>query len=134
MRKNIMKSNLIIRFSIEKLNELPGPYSYQKGFLIGRAVPLRLLEGMTIFEGDTSKTLWGTEYVTLIAIEGDKEILQNDIEPRIMLNGDISDRRAEPLTLLAEEAEEPLSRVGTVESGKLEESGWCSQGLLHAWG
>ena len=63
MRKNIMKSNLIIRFSIEKLNELPGPYSYQKGFLIGRAVPLRLLEGMTIFEGDTSKTLRGTEYV-----------------------------------------------------------------------
>ena len=133
LRMNTMKSILLIRFSIEKLNELPGPYAFQKGFLTGRAVPARLLEGMSVYEGDTLKTLQGLEYLTLVAIEGEKETLQKDIEPRIILNEDISNRKAEPLTQLVTETNEPLSRVGTVRSGKLEENGWCSQGFLYAW-
>ena len=134
LRVNGMKSILLIRFSIEKLNELPGPYVFQKGFLIGRAVPARLLEGMTILEGDTLKTLQGLEYITLVAIEGDRETLQKEIEPRIVLNEAISNRKAEPLTQLTGETREPLSRVGTVQAGKLEETGRCSQGFLYAWG
>lgn len=133
LRMNKMKSLLLIRFSIEKLNELPGPYAFQKGFLIGRAVPARLLEGMTVFEGDTFKTLQGLEYLTIVAIEGDRETLQKDIKPRIILNEDISKRKAESLTQLVTETNDPLSRVGTVRSGKLEGSGWCSQGFSYAW-
>lgn len=128
-----MKCTLLIRFSIEKLNELPGPYEFQKGFLIGKAVPARLLEGMTILGGDTLKTLRGQEYLTLVAIVGDKETLQKDVEPRIMLNEDISYRKAEPLTQLVGETKEPLARVGTVQMGVLEETGWCSKGFLYAW-
>jgi hypothetical protein len=133
LRENDMKGILLVRFSIEKLNELPGPYEFQKGFLIGRSVPARLLEGMTIFEGDTFKTLLGQEYLTLVAIAGDREILQKDIEPRIMLNEDISNRKADPLTKLVTETKEPLSQVGTVQRGTLEETGWCSKGFLYAW-
>ena len=70
LRVNKLKSVLLIRFSIEKLNELPGPYDFQKGFLIGRAVPARLLEGMTILTGDTMETIRGQEYSTLVAIGG----------------------------------------------------------------
>jgi hypothetical protein len=133
LRVNRLKSVLLIRFSIEKLNELPGPYDFQKGFLVGRAVPARLLEGMTILSGDTMKTIRGREYSTLVAIEGDRQTLQEEIEPRIMLNEAIFSRKASPLTQLVEETEEPLSRVGAVQAGKLNDSGWCSKGFLYAW-
>ena len=73
-----MSSVLMIRFSIEKLNELPGPYSFQKGFLVGKAVPAWLLEGMTILEGDTLKTLQGLEYVTVVSILGNRELLTEE--------------------------------------------------------
>lgn len=128
-----MENVLLIRFSIEKLNELPGPYAFQKGFLIGKAVPARLLEGMTILEGDTLKTLLGQEYVTFVAITGKPELLRNEIEPRIILNENISQRKAEPLTQMVEEVKNPLSGVGTVRNGELEETGWCSKGFLYAW-
>jgi len=133
LRVNKLKSVLLIRFSIEKLNELPGPYDFQKGFLIGRAVPARLLEGMTILTGDTMETIRGQEYSTLVAIEGDRQTLQEEIEPRIMLNEAIFNRKASPLTQLVEKTKEPLSRVGTVRIGTLNDSGWCSKGFLYAW-
>ena len=60
-----MENILLIRFSIEKLNELPGPYAFQKGFLVGKAVPERFLKGLKVFEGDTLKTLQGEEYVKI---------------------------------------------------------------------
>ena len=50
-----MNGVLLIRFSIEKLNELPGPYDFQTGFLVGKAVPARLLRGMTILQGDRTR-------------------------------------------------------------------------------
>ena len=52
---------------------------------------------------------------------------------RIMLNEAIFSRKASPLTQLVEETEEPLSRVGAVQAGKLNDSGWCSKGFLYAW-
>lgn len=128
-----MESVLLIRFSIEKLNELPGPYSFQKGFLVGKAVPARLLEGMTILEGDTWKTLQGREYVTVVAILGNRELLTEEIEPRIMLNESISRRKAEPLTRLASGTESSQSIVGTVRNGELKGTGWCSKGFIYAW-
>ena len=75
-----MESVLLIRFSIEKLNELPGPYSFHKGFLVGQAVPARLLTGMVIWEGDTPDTLRGLEYVTVVAVMGDRETLLEEIK------------------------------------------------------
>ena len=128
-----MESVLLIRFSIEKLNELPGPYGFQKGFLVGQAVPARLLKGMTILEGDTAGTLQGLEYVTVVAIRGDRELLREEIEPRIVLNENISLRKADPLTQLTAEPGASLSRVGTVLDGDLGETGWCSRGFRYAW-
>ena len=128
-----MESVLLVRFSIEKLNELPGPYSFQKGFLVGKAVPARLLRGMTILEGDTPETLRGLEYVTVVAIRGDRKMLLEEIEPRIVLNESIAQRKAEPLTQIAAGTDPPLSRVGTVRDGALTETGWCSKGFLYAW-
>lgn len=128
-----MSSVLMIRFSIEKLNELPGPYSFQKGFLVGKAVPAWLLEGMTILEGDTLKTLQGLEYVTVVSILGNRELLTEEIEPRIMLNESISNRKAEPLTQLVSVLEFSQSTVGTVLDGRLHETGWCSKGFIYAW-
>ena len=128
-----MDSVLLIRFSIEKLNELPGPYTFQKGFLVGNAVPARLLRGMTILEGDTLKTLLGQEYVTVVAIQGDRELLRQEIEPRIVLNENISQRKAEPLTEITAGIDAPLARVGTVQNGDLAGTGWCSRGFRYAW-
>lgn len=128
-----MNSVLLIRFSIEKLNEMPGPYDFQTGFLVGKAVPARLLRGMTILQGDTPQTLLGLEYVTMVAIEGDGELLRREIEPRIILNEDISRRKAEPLTQLTADLSTPLSRVGTVQRDGLDDTGWCSKGFLYAW-
>ena len=108
-------------------------YRLKRIFLIGRAVPARLLEGMTILAGDTQKTIQGQEYLTLVAIEGDKETFQKDIEPRIMMNEDISNRKVLPLTQLERETKETLSRVGTVQTGELKDTGWCSKGFLYAW-
>ena len=128
-----MESVLLIRFSIDKLNELPGPYAFQKGFLVGKAVPARLLEGMTVLEGDTWKTLLGMEYVSMIAIRGDRKVLQEEIEPRIVLNESISQRKAEPPTQIVTEIRFPLARVGTVQDGELSGPGWCAKGFLYAW-
>lgn len=128
-----MESILLVRFSIEKLNELPGPYEFQKGFLVGKAVPSRLLQGMTILEGDTLKTFQGWEYITLIAIKGEQQVLKDEIEPRILLNENISQRKAEPLTALVKEIKDPLSQVGTVRNRELEDTGWCSKGFQYAW-
>ena len=123
-----MDSILLIRFSIEKLNELPGPYAFQKGFLIGKAVPERFLRGMTVLEGDTLKTLCGQEYVTVVAIRGKQELLRKEIEPRIVLNENISRRKAEPLTQLVREIRGPLSRV-EFEDNADKENGWCAKGF-----
>ena len=128
-----MDSVLLIRFSIEKLNEMPGPYDFQTGFLVGKAVPARLLRGMTILQGDTPQTLLGLEYVTMVAIEGDGELLRREIEPRIVLNEDISRRKAEPLTQITADLGTTLSTVGVVQSGGLSDTGWCSKGFLYAW-
>ncbi len=128
-----MESVLLIRFSIEKLNELPGPYAFQKGFLVGRAVPAQLLEGMTILEGDTRETLRGREYDTLLAIRGERDLLRSEIEPRIVLNEDIARRKADPLTRIVEAVDAPLAGVGTVRHGELGGPGWCSKGFLYAW-
>jgi hypothetical protein len=128
-----MNSVLLIRFSIEKLNEMPGPYDFQTGFLVGKAVPARLLRGMTILQGDTPQTLLGLEYVTMVAIEGDGELLRREIEPRIVLNEDISRRKAEPLTQITADLGTTLSTVGVVQRNGLSDTGWCSKGFLYAW-
>lgn len=128
-----MESILLIRLSIEKLNELPGPYAFQKGFLVGKAVPTRLLMGMTILEGDIEKTLHGQEYVTFVAIMGNPELLRNEIEPRILLNENISQRKAEPLTQMVGEIKGPLSRIDVLQDGGVKEDGWCAKGFQYAW-
>ncbi len=128
-----MNGVLLIRFSIEKLNELPGPYDFQTGFLVGKAVPARLLRGMTILQGDTPQTLLGLEYVTMIAIRGDRDLLRREIEPRIVLNEDISRRKAEPLTQLTDDLGTSLGSVGIVQPDGLSDTGWCSKGFLYAW-
>ncbi|MBO4280408.1 MAG: hypothetical protein J5872_00980 [Lachnospiraceae bacterium] len=128
-----MDDVLLIRFSIEKLNELPGPYEFQKGYLVGQAVPARLLNGMTILEGDSMKTYRGEEYVTEIAIIGEQEILKKEIEPRILLNENISQRKAEPLVQLPGEVSRRFCEVGRIENGEIKESGWCSKGFQYAW-
>ena len=128
-----MERILLIRLSIEKLNELPGPYGFQKGLLIGKAVPAGLLKGMTILEGDSLRTLKGQEYVTLTAIKGDRDVLEKEVEPRINSNAGISLRKAEPLTMIVAEVEDPLSSIGAVQNGRLKENGWCSKGFIYAW-
>ena len=128
-----MESILFIRFSIEKLNELPGPYEFQEGFLIGMAVPAGLMNGMTVMTGDTLKTLRREEYISLVAIVGDREALQREIEPRIILNEEILKRKAEPFTLIENEMADPLSTAGMVLNGEMDETGWCSKGFIHAW-
>ncbi|MBO7649870.1 MAG: hypothetical protein K6F26_06560 [Lachnospiraceae bacterium] len=128
-----MEGVLLIRFSIEKLNELPGPYEFQKGYLVGKAVPARLLNGMVIMEGDSPKTYRGEEYVTEIAIIGEQEILKKEIEPRILLNENISQRKAEPLVQLPGEVSGRLHVVGMIQDGEIEEKSWCSKGFKYAW-
>ncbi len=128
-----MENILLIRFSIEKLNELPGPYAFQKGFLVGKAVPARLLKGLKVFEGDTLKTLQGEEYVTFVAIEGDYALLKEEIEPRIVLNENIAQRKAEPLVRIVNEIKGPISEVHLAQDGSGTESEWCTKGFLFAW-
>ena len=128
-----MDSVLTIRFSIEKLNELPGPYTFQKGFLVGKAIPARLLSGMTILEGDTRETLQGLEYVTVLAIRGDREVLREEIEPRIVSDEEISHRKDDPLIQYAAGVQAPMNRVGVIQNGNLEETGWCAKGFRRAW-
>ncbi|MBO4697561.1 MAG: hypothetical protein J5643_09850 [Lachnospiraceae bacterium] len=128
-----MNGVLLIRFSIDKLNELPGPYEFQKGFLVGKAVPPRLLNGMKILEGDTLKTLQGKEYVTVMAIIGERDILKKEVEPRIVLNENISLRKAEPLVQLVGEVTDRLTEVGEIKNNELTDNGWCSKGFLYAW-
>ena len=128
-----MENILLIRFSIEKLNELPGPYAFQKGFLVGQAVPARFLKGLKVFEGDTLKTLQGEEYVTFVAIKGDYALLKEEIEPRIVLNENISQRKAEPLVRIVNEIRGPISEVRLAQDGIGTESEWCTKGFLYAW-
>ena len=128
-----MDGVLLIRFSIEKLNELPGPYTFQKGFLVGKAVPAPLLGGMTILEGDTWETLQGLEYATVLAVRGDRERLREEIEPRIVSDEDISRRKDDPFTQIVANVKAPLYKVGVVQNGELKESGWCSKGFRRAW-
>ena len=128
-----MEGVLLIRFSISKLNELPGPYEFQKGLLIGKAVPAEMLNGMTIFTGDTLKTLCGREYLTLVAIKGDRKTLRKEIKPRIVRNGSILSTKAGLTVKVVDAIKDPLLRVGTVKRGVINENGWCSKGLLCAW-
>ena len=61
------------------------------------------------------------------------DLLRREIEPRIVLNEDISRRKAEPLTQLTDELGTSLGSVGIVQPDGLSDTGWCSKGFLYAW-
>lgn len=126
---------LLVRFSIDRLNELSGPYGFQSGRLVGRAVPAALLEGMVISDGDTAATLAGHEYVCIVSIaSSDSSVLKESIEPLILASGEIRACGAVPLTQLVSSTSEPLAMDGVVRNGAIEGSGgWCANGLASAW-
>lgn len=128
---------LLVRFSIDRLNELSGPYGFQSGRLIGRAVPASLLEGMTISDGDSAATLAGHEYVCVVSIASiDRSVLKERIEPLILASSEIRACGAAPLTQLVGSfaTSEPLVMDGVVRNGAIEgRGGWCANGLASAW-
>lgn len=126
---------LLVRFSIDRLNELSGPYGFQSGRLIGRAVPAALLEGMVVSDGDSAATLAGREYVCIVSIaSSDSSVLKERIEPLILASGEIRACGAVPLTQLVSSTGEPLVMDGVVRNGAIEgPGGWCANGLASAW-
>lgn len=126
---------LLVRFSIDRLNELRGSYGFQSGMLIGRAVPASLLEGMVISDGDSAATLAGREYVCIVSIAAsDSSILKERIEPLILASEEIAENGAYPLTQLVDSTSEPLVMDGVVRNGTIEgPGGWCANGLASAW-
>lgn len=126
---------LLVRFSIDKLNELSGSYGFQSGKLIGRAVHHSLLEGMTVSDGDSAATLAGREYVCIVSISSpNSSLLKEKIEPLILENEEIKACGAEPLTQIVSSTREPLVIDGVVRSGRIEGSGgWCAGGMMSAW-
>lgn len=126
---------LLVRFSIEKLNNLSGSYGFQSGKLIGQAVPAALLEGMTISDGDSAATLAGREYVCVVSIASDDiSILTQKIEPLLQASKEIRENGAPPITQVVGSTREPLVVDGVVRNGKVEGSGgWCANGLMNAW-
>ena len=126
---------LLVRFSIDKLNDLSGSYGYQSGKLIGMAVPADLLEGMTISDGDSAATLSGQEYVCLVSIASDDiSVLRNKIEPLIRKSTGIIENGANPVTQIVSSTGEPLVIDGVVRNGKIVGSGgWCANGFMAAW-
>ncbi len=126
---------LLVRFSIDKLNNLRGSYGFQSGYLIGKAVPPALLEGMAISDGDSAATLAGSEYVCVVSIASiNGAILRDKIEPLIQASPEVRDNGAFPLTQVVNSTREPLVLNGIVRNGKIEgQGGWCARGLLTAW-
>lgn len=126
---------LLVRFSIEKLNNLSGSYGFQSGKLIGQAVPAALLEGMTISDGDSAATLAGREYVCVVSIaSNDISILTQKIEPLLQASKEIRENGAPPITQVVGSTREPLVVDGVVRNGRIEGSGgWCANGLMSAW-
>ncbi len=126
---------LLVRFSIDKLNNLSGSYGFQSGYLIGKAVPPALLEGMAISDGDSAATLAGSEYVCVVSIASiNGAILRDKIEPLIQASPEVRDNGAFPLTQVVNSTREPLVLNGIVRNGKIEgQGGWCARGLLTAW-
>lgn len=126
---------LLVRFSIEKLNEKSGVYGYVSGELIGKAVPADLLEGMTISDGDSAATLSGREYVCIVSIASpDSRILKEKIEPLILASEEIRACGAAPLTQICAGTREPLVVDGVVRNGKIVgNGGWCASGFMGAW-
>ncbi len=126
---------LLVRFSIDKLNELSGSYGFQSGKLIGRAVPPELLEGMIISDGDSAATLAGREYVCVVSIASeDSSLLRNKIEPLILASEEIKACGVHPLTQIVSSTQEPLVVDGVVRGGKIVGAGgWCASGFMNAW-
>lgn len=126
---------LLVRFSIEKLNNLSGSYGFQSGKLVGQAVPAALLEGMTISDGDSAATLAGREYVCVVSIASDDtSILTEKVKPLLQASEEIRENGADPLIQIVGSTREPLVTDGVVRNGKVEGSGgWCANGLMSAW-
>lgn len=127
---------LLVRFDIEKLNELSGSYGFQSGRLIGQAVPPSLLEGMTISDGDSAATLSGRDYVCLVAITSmfNRAVLEEEVEPLIKENEEIKKYGAPPITQILSHTDEPLVIDGVVRNGKIDgPGGWCARGFMSAW-
>ena len=126
---------LLVRFSIDKLNELSGSYGFQSGRLIGQAVPAALLEGMTIRDGDSAATLAGREYVCLVSIASDDiSVLKQKIEPLLQASEEIRENGALPVTQVVGSTREPLVVDGVVRNGRIEGAGgWCASGMMSAW-
>ncbi|NLZ36501.1 MAG: DUF805 domain-containing protein [Clostridiales bacterium] len=126
---------LLVRFNIDKLNNLSGSYGFQSGYLIGKAVPPALLEGMAISDGDSAATLAGSEYVCVVSIASiNGAVLRDKIEPLIQASPEIRDNGAFPLTQVVNSTREPLVLNGVVRNGRIEGSGgWCARGLMAAW-
>ncbi|HHX54287.1 MAG TPA: DUF805 domain-containing protein [Clostridiales bacterium] len=126
---------LLVRFSIDKLNNLSGSYGFQSGFLIGKAVPPALLEGMAISDGDSAATLAGSEYVCVVSIASiNGAVLRDKIQPLILASQQIRENGAIPLTQIVGSSREPLVLNGVVRNGKIEgQGGWCARGLMAAW-
>ena len=126
---------LLVRFNIDKLNDLSGSYGYQSGKLIGQAVPSKLMESMTVSDGDSAATLAGQEYVCIVSISSnDISILKEKIEPLITSNSDIQAYGAYPVTQIVSQTNEPLVMDGVVKNGKIiGNGGWCANGFMDAW-
>lgn len=126
---------LLVRFSIDKLNNLSGSYGFQSGYLLGRSIPPELLEGMAISDGDSAATLAGSEYVCVVSISSiNGAVLGEKIEPLILASREIRENGALPLTQIINSTSEPLVMNGVVRNGKIEGSGgWCANGFMSAW-
>lgn len=127
---------LLVRFSIDKLNELSGSYGFQSGRLIGKAVPAELLEGMIIKDGDSAATLSGQEYVCMVGISTltNRADLKDKIEPLIVASEEIQAYGSYPLTQIVTNTNEPLVMDGIVRNGKIEGAGgWCASGMMSGW-
>lgn len=126
---------LLVRYSIDKLNNLGGSYGFQSGKLIGKVVPASLMEGMSISDGDSAATLSGREYVCVVGIaSNDISILKQKIEPLILASEEIKECGDDPITQVVNNTREPLVLDGIVSNGDIiGGGGWCANGFKEGW-
>lgn len=131
---------IFVYMDIDKLDS--GVYGLAAGEAVAKAVPASMMEGMTIFSGDSRATLNGSanEYVVAIAslagmAGGDPAM--DAVEDRLRADGALA-ALLSPSGIRRGGVDEPLVADGTVEHGELVNpaghgTSFCGAGFKGAW-
>ena len=131
---------LLVYMDIEKLGG--GAYGLSAGQAVARAVPASMMEGMTVFSGDSNATLYGSanEYVICIAslmgMNGPDPAI-DAVEDRLRADAALA-AVLSPSGIVRGQRNEPLVSDGTVQGGTLVNppghgTSFCGAGFKDAW-